>query len=98
MPGIGFPPVKIGMDRAGSTLFYRIYIPEHWSDNTIFTQDKKTRDHLNGGLANAGKRTGDREDNSVLTINLSRERGRYSPTKGTFIDIMPKVGIEPTIP
>ena len=36
--------------------------------------------------------------NSVLTINLSRERGRYSPTKQTFIDIMPKVGIEPTIP
>jgi hypothetical protein len=35
---------------------------------------------------------------SVLTINLSRECGRYSPTKGTFIDIMPKVGIEPTIP
>jgi hypothetical protein len=35
---------------------------------------------------------------SVLTINLSRTSGRYSPTKGTFIDIMPKVGIEPTIP
>jgi hypothetical protein len=35
---------------------------------------------------------------SGLTINLSRESGRYSPTKGFFIDIMPKVGIEPTIP
>jgi hypothetical protein len=43
---------------------------------------------------------------SVLTITCPapcgnrdyRESGRYSPTKGTFIDIMPKVGIEPTIP
>ena len=37
---------------------------------------------------------------SLLRVDdcLSRKGGRYSPTKGTFIDIMPKVGLEPTIP
>jgi hypothetical protein len=37
-------------------------------------------------------------EHSILMINLSRKCGRYFPTKETFIDIMPKVGIEPTIP
>jgi hypothetical protein len=31
------------------------------------------------------RRTGDREYFSVLTINLSRESGRYSPTKGLLL-------------
>jgi hypothetical protein len=44
------------------------------------------------------RRTGDRESKLRVDDHLSRESGRYSPTKGTFIDIMPKVGIEPTIP
>ncbi|MGZ6347810.1 MAG: hypothetical protein ACXWNC_09630, partial [Anaerolineales bacterium] len=30
--------------------------------------------------------------------HLPRLCGRYSPTKSPFLDIMPKVGLEPTIP